>query len=530
MATAKTMRTPRKKGRELLAEALRALKKIQDKHHGVVETGNLKEEHRVALVGVGFLRPVIKGWYIVGDPSARDGDSTAWYAAFWAFVSGYLGKRFGKRYCLNPEASLLLGTGSTTVPRTVVAVTLDGGTSVLSLPINTSLTMYPDQKRVPKSRTDERGLQIWPVAEALCRVQPQFFIAHPREAEIALALIRDPSELLVTLLSGDGMQAAAARLAGALQFARRPDEADRIVKAFDQAGYTIKPVNPFTQPEPTLIPSRERSPYVLRLRSMWASWRQTVIDNFPTPPGLGADAAGYLAQVEERYQADAYNSLSIEGYQVTDELIARVARGDWNPQGNPEAKQDRDVLAARGYYQAFNAVKASIAKVFQGENAGRIVQRDHHDWYAELFGPAVMAGILKPNQLIGYRTGPIYIRNSLHAPVPRDAILDSLEALWEMLCDEPHAGVRAVLGHQLFVFIHPYFDGNGRIGRFLMNTLLASGAYPWTVIRMKRRSDYMSALEEASVRGNILPLTQLIATEMAEWSPERDDGRATWDS
>ena len=30
---------------------------------------------------------------------------------------------------------------------------------------------------------------------------------------------------------------------------------------------------------------------------------------------------------------------------------------------------------------------------------------------------------------------------------------------------EPNAGVRAVLGHFLFVYIHPYMDGNGRLAR-----------------------------------------------------------------
>lgn len=100
--------------------------------------------------------------------------------------------------------------------------------------------------------------------------------------------------------------------------------------------------------------------------------------------------------------------------------------------------------------------------------------------------------------------------------------MDSLEALWDLLKAEPEASVRAVLGHHLFVFIHPYFDGNGRIGRFLMNALLASGGYPWTVIRVSRRDVYMKALEAASVEGRITPLAEFIAQEMAEWSPERE--------
>ncbi|WP_366635422.1 Fic family protein [Aquisalimonas sp.] len=41
--------------------------------------------------------------------------------------------------------------------------------------------------------------------------------------------------------------------------------------------------------------------------------------------------------------------------------------------------------------------------------------------------------------------------------------------------------MRAVLGHWLFGSIHPYPDGNGRMGRFTMNAMLASGGYPWTV-------------------------------------------------
>lgn len=252
----------------------------------------------------------------------------------------------------------------------------------------------------------------------------------------------------------------------------------RIVRAFAQAGSSISPKNPFEQKQPTLTPSRERSPYVLRLRSMWAAGRHIVIQNFPPAPGLSSNAAKYLRQVDERYVADAYNSLSIEGYQVTDELIERVARGKWNPDKNAEHQQDRDALAARGYFLAFGAVRDSISKMLSGSNAGHTVKVDHHEWIAQLFGPSVTAGILQRHQLVGYRTGPIFIRNSQHTPVPRDAILDSLETLFELITEEPEARVRAVLGHHLFVFVHPYFDGNGRIGRFLMNALFASGGYP----------------------------------------------------
>ena len=525
--------TPEKsKGNPTLAAALKTLKRLQEKHNGVIETSDIKrDEQRVELVDTGFLKPVMKGWYICASPSDNDGDTTAWYASFWAFVSGYLGKRFGKRYCLNPEASLMLHTGNTTVPRQVTCVTIDSGTSKVDLPFDTSLLVYPDKKRVPMARVEVRGLQVWPAAEALCLVGPSFFVNNPREAEIALATIRNASELLPTLLAGDKMVTAAGRLAAAFEFIKRPDEAERIQKTFAKFKVPLKLVNPFDLPEPTISPSKERSPYVLRLRSMWAGWRQDVINAFPAAPGLDNQGASYLAQLGERYVSDAYNSLSIEGYRVTDELIERVAHGDWNPDGHPEQDKTRDALAARGYYQAFQTVKQSIRKVLAQDNAGLVVKRDHHDWYAELFGPSVSAGIVESSQLAGYRRGPIFIRNSMHTPLPSEALLDSLEALWEMLEAEPEACVRAVLGHHLFVFIHPYYDGNGRVGRFLMNTLLASGGYPWTVIRMSQRDAYMKALEAASVKGQITPLAEFIAQEMQEWSPKREhkdsnDGKA----
>lgn len=514
--------TTTKKGNSELAAALRALKRLQEKHQGVIESADLTEDHRVLLTNAGYLKRIVKGWYVCGSPQDSAGDTTAWYATYWAFVSGYLSKRFGKRYCLNAEASLMLHTGNTTVPRQITCVTIDSGASKVELPFDTSLLIYPAPKNVPSSRVDVRGLQVWPVAEALCMTGPQFFVHTPREAEIGLAMIRNASELLTTLLAGNMMVTSAARLAGALQFVGRTDDADRIVKAFAKVKVTLKLVNPFNLQEPTIERTRDRSPYVLRLRSMWASWRQDVIDVFPAAPGVNSSAAEYLAQVEERYVSDAYNSLSIEGYRVNDELIERVARGDWDPDGDPEHNKTKDALAARGYYQAFHTVKASIGKVLEGQDAGDVVGRDHHDWYGELFGPAVDAGIIERSQLAGYRRGPIFIRNSMHTPVPREAILDSLEALWDLLKVEPEASVRAVLGHHLFVFIHPYFDGNGRIGRFLMNTLLASGGYPWTVIRLSERSTYMKALEAASVKGDIVPLAKFIAQEMAEWSPEHD--------
>jgi len=499
-----------------LAKALAALKKLQDKQSGIVESGDLAEEHRALMVDVGLLRPVMKGWYFCANPNDDPGDSTAWYASFWAFVAVYLRKRFGKRYCLSPDASLRLHTGNTAVPSQVIVTAKEGGTLKLDLPFGTSLLIYKNEQSVVKSRMAVRGTQVLPVPEALCRATPSYFQRSPLDAQVALKLVRDVSELLAVLLAEPGARAAAGRLAGALRFVGRAAEADRLVATMKRAGTPVRERNPFEVEAPVLSLSRERSPYVLRLAAMWEQWRDDVIAVFPAPPGRPKDAGTYLAQVQERYNEDAYNSLSIEGYQVTDALIERVAAQGWNPERYSIDRKDRDALAARGYHQAFQAVKESLGRIIAGANPGVTARVDHHAWHRELFGPAVTAGIVNAAQLAGYRNGPVFIRNSMHTPLPREAVLDGMDKFFDLLTAETHAGVRAVLGHHLFVFIHPYFDGNGRLGRFLMNAMMASGGYPWTVVRHKFRTEYMATLETASVNGDIRPFAQFLAHEMAQ--------------
>jgi fido (protein-threonine AMPylation protein) len=191
----------------------------------------------------------------------------------------------------------------------------------------------------------------------------------------------------------------------------------------------------------------------------------------------------------------------------------RVQNDQWNPDINPDDLKERNALAARGYYEAFLEVKKSLESLFKGKNPGDVVEKDLKKWYQSLFSPSVKAGIIRPEDLLGYRKGQVYIRGSRHVPLPKEALMDAMDALFECLKKEEHAAVRAVLGHFIFVYIHPYMDGNGRTGRFLMNTMFASGGYPWTIIRVKNRTEYLRALEKASSEGNIEPFARFVAQE-----------------
>jgi Fic family protein len=174
-------------------------------------------------------------------------------------------------------------------------------------------------------------------------------------------------------------------------------------------------------------------------------------------------------------------------------------------------------MAAKGYFEAHKRVIQLIREALtSGLHPGESLKKNFAQWHLALFSPSVTAGILKPADLAGYRNSQVFIRNALHVPLAPTAVRDCMPVLLELIANEEHAGVRAVLGHFFFVFIHPYMDGNGRLGRFLMNYLLVAGGYVWTIVTVESRSEYLAALEQASTYGNIEPFADLIVRLVVE--------------
>ncbi len=501
------MPTPQEK----LAESLQTLHELQSRGAVAIRSSALSRADRERLLKSGFLREVMKGWYIPSRPDEVPGDSTAWYASFWDFCAAYLADRFGDEWCLAPEQSLSLHGGNRTVPRQLLVRAPRGGNKPTPLPHGTSLFDVRNAMPSAKEMVQMDGLRLFSVPAALIAVSADFFRRASTDVRAAMATVKNASDVLALLLAG-GHSTIASRLAGAFRNSRQPRIADDIVKTMEKAGYTIRETDPFGDTPHVTLSTREVSPYVNRMHLMWDAMREPVIGALPAAPGIPRGARAYLKAVDGIYVNDAFHSLSIEGYRVSPELIERVRSGAWNPEQYPQDRENRNALAARGYYDAFESVKASVERVLTGANAGEVSHDDHGDWYRQLFGPSVTAGIINASDLAGYRTGPVYIRRSMHVPPRSEAVRDCMPALFELLGKEPEPAVRVVLGHFVFVYIHPYMDGNGRMGRFLMNVMLASGGYPWTIIPLERRNDYMAALESASVRQDIRPFAMFVGS------------------
>jgi hypothetical protein len=495
---------------EKLAQSLEILHGLQNANGAAIRAKDMTRTHRERLLTNGFLQEVIKGWYIPSRPDEVKGESTAWYASLWRFAAVYLETRFGRNWSLSPEQSLSLHGGNWTVPRQLVVRSSKGKNNLTKLPHGTSLLDLRAALPKPADRDEKDGLRIFSLESALIECSPQYFSSHATDARAAMATVRDASGVLAKLLEG-GHSTIAGRLAGAFRNSGRDRIADDITKAMTAAGYDVRETDPFTDKPALSLPARETSPYVNRIRLLWQKMREPVIGRFPKAPGLPRNVGAYMKRVDDAYVTDAYHSLSIEGYRVSRELIERVRSNTWNPETNEQDRGPRDAMAALGYWQAYQVVQKSMARVLKGENPGLVADEDHGTWYREMFSPSVTAGLLKPADLAGYRNGQVYIRRSMHVPLNREAVRDGMPAFFDLLREEKEPAVRVVLGHFVFVYIHPYMDGNGRMGRFLMNLMLASGGYPWTVIPVGDRKPYMEALEKASVGEDIVPFTDFLA-------------------
>ncbi len=504
---------------EKLATSLEFLKKLQDEGLQAIRGGRLTRTHRERLAKAGFLTEVLRGWYIPSRPEEQQGSSTAWLAHIRDFMTGYCNQRFGEAWHLNPELSLELRSGERTLPRQIIVWAANANNQIVSLPHGSSLLLYRAPRLLPAEATKtEAGLRLVVLEHALAAAGESFYIRQPLAAQLALRMLPDSVDLTRILLAG-AHTVIAGRLAGSLRAIGRADEAENIVRAMTAGGFDVREANPFERPPRILGGLRQESPHALRLRLLWDEMRDAVIARFPLSNHAQLGTEELLADIESRYVADAYHSLSIEGYLVSSELIERVRNGHWNPDGADKA--EKNAMAAKGYFDAHTLVKADVVQGLQGENPGTLFRRRLSDWYRALWGASVQAGILKPEDLAGYRNDQVFITNALHVPVSKEAVRDCMPVLFELLEHEPHAGVRAILGHLVFVYVHPYMDGNGRIARFLMNLMLTTGGHVWTVIPVDRRTEYMDALERASSYQDIAPFADFVAGLVAEQTVNR---------
>lgn len=111
-----------------------------------------------------------------------------------------------------------------------------------------------------------------------------------------------------------------------------------------------------------------------------------------------------------------------------------------------------------------------------------------------------------------YRQTQVYIRGtSLDLPRPAEVPI-LMRKFVEWLGDRQaeHPVKVASDAHFKFESIHPFVDGNGRVGRLLMNLILIINGYPMAIVRNEERAQYLQALNVGQTKGELKLLSDLI--------------------
>jgi Fic family protein len=147
-------------------------------------------------------------------------------------------------------------------------------------------------------------------------------------------------------------------------------------------------------------------------------------------------------------------------------------------------------------------------------------------WHKSIFGET------KPTIAGRIRDFDVRIARSRHVPPPALEVRPGLVELLRRT--QRQARVlnpveRAATFHFEFENVHPFGDGNGRVGRLAMNLLLRQDGFPMINIRYGKRSGYYHALERSSLTSDPRPfllwLFRRYMREYARWGPAGSDRR-----
>jgi Fic family protein len=112
-----------------------------------------------------------------------------------------------------------------------------------------------------------------------------------------------------------------------------------------------------------------------------------------------------------------------------------------------------------------------------------------------------------------FRSDNEYVRVGSHiAPAPKE-INESLEKMLSNYNASSHEGIvkRIARLHLAFEYLHPFLDGNGRIGRVINNYLLIREGYVPINIKFIDRKRYYDAFKEFDERGATLIMEEIVA-------------------
>ncbi|MFH1275579.1 MAG: Fic family protein [Candidatus Woesearchaeota archaeon] len=188
-----------------------------------------------------------------------------------------------------------------------------------------------------------------------------------------------------------------------------------------------------------------------------------------------------LEDLNKRFIANyVFESNAIEGSSLTLKNVVEVVFEDRISQG----KDLREIYEAQNSYKVFLFLKSSRVKI-----NNELIIKIH----------AMLMD--KIDNRLGYRKVPMELLGNplakLSSPEEVEEDLNNLLKWFEKSENNLYPLELAFKFHAKFEKIHPFSDGNGRVGRFLLNYILIKKGYFPIIIRKNTRNNYIKSLEAA---------------------------------
>ncbi len=181
-------------------------------------------------------------------------------------------------------------------------------------------------------------------------------------------------------------------------------------------------------------------------------------------------------ELEEISIAFTYNTNAIEGSTITLDEVREIIQDKIAPN-----KPLRDVRETEAHSKVFLEMLKRKERV-----TNELILK----WHKEVFGET------KPDIAGEYRDYLVRVGSYL-APDWQEVerMMNELIAFIEK-GRKVNPVELAARSHDKFEKIHPFGDGNGRVGRLLMNYILWHSGYPMLIIEYKKRKSYYKALQK----------------------------------
>ena len=195
----------------------------------------------------------------------------------------------------------------------------------------------------------------------------------------------------------------------------------------------------------------------------------------------------------------SYNTNAIEGSELNlKETKEVIEKGAW-----PIKKSKEDIAEALGVNEAIKYIKKTKEHISLD-----LMKKIHYIVFKN--SKAYAGEFRKLGEEVAVRTITGII---VHEGAPSSRIISLLKELinWYNKHKKKYPAILlAAVVHNQFENIHPFADGNGRVGRILLNNILLKNGLPPVNIDIKNQKEYYETLQVYEKEGNIRPTIELI--------------------